>query len=160
MLTGVLDLLILRVLPPTYTYRFFLFERFNSTSTHHVQQYIQHPTHSRTHPPYTTQQYSCTGYCCVVLGLPGFSHPTPTGIELARPREHLFMPAARRCRLLCVFMYNFSLLLCHRSLAGRFLVVSPSLSPLSSPRTLQWWRRGYQGWDDKFLRSPWRPSSC
>ena len=90
-----------------------------------------------------------------------FYYPTPTGIELARPQEQLSTPAARRCRLPCVFKYNFShccCAICHSH--AEFLVVSLSLSPVSSPRTVQRWRREYQGWDDRFLRSSWRPSSC
>ena len=36
--------------------------RFNTSITHHVQQHIQHPTHTRTHSPCSAaQQYSC-GY--------------------------------------------------------------------------------------------------
>ena len=43
------------------------------------------------------------------------------GIDLARPREHLSTPSARRCRLLCVFKYYFChpMLLCRISFAGR-----------------------------------------
>ena len=59
------------------------------------------------------------------------------------------------CRLLCFFRYNFSH--CCRTMyhsQAEFLMVSQPLSPVSFPRTLQWWPdgRGYQGWDDRFLR--------
>ena len=131
--------LILRVLAPTYTLIVSSSSRFNTTSTHHVQQYIQYPTHTRTHPPYTAaQQYSCTVCCCVVLGLPCFYYPPPTGIELVRPLEQLSTPAARRCRLPCVSKYNSSHCCCaiYHSQA-EFLVVSPSFLPVSSPKTLQ-----------------------
>ena len=83
-------------------------------------------------------------------------------MDLARPQEHLSTPSARRCRLLCVLKYYYSQCCCavYHSQA-EFLVVSPPLSPASSPRTLQRWPNGggYRGWDNRFLSSPRRPSS-
>ena len=94
-------MLILRILAPSYTCWVF-FSKFNTTSTHHVQHNIQHPTYSRTHLQYTAaQQYSCKVCCSVVLELSCFCYPPLTGTELARPREHLPTPIARCCRLPC-----------------------------------------------------------
>ena len=66
-----------------------------------------------------------------------------TGIELARAQDDLFTPAARYCRLPCVFEYNFSH--CCRVIyhsQAEFPVVTPPLSPMSSPRILQRWLNG------------------
>ena len=71
--------------------------------------------------------------------------PAITGIELARPQEHLSTPPARRCRLLCVVNNYFSHCCCavYHSQA-EFLVVSPPFSPVSPPRTFQQWQNGIE----------------
>ena len=56
---------------------------------------------------------------------------------------HLILPAccaSGRCRLLCVFNYCFPHWCCAVNYSqGEFLVVSPPLSTVSPPRTLQQW---------------------
>ena len=65
---------------------------------------------------------------CVILRFQSFYYPPPTGVKLARPREHVSTPAARRCRLPCVFKHKLSYYCCCAiyHLQAEFLVVSPS----------------------------------
>ena len=102
------------------------------TPTHHVQQ------HSSIHAQFVA--VSCWDFHAFIF-------PRHNGDQASPSREHISTPPARRCRLLCVSNCNFSHCCCaiYHSQA-EFLVVSPPLSPVSSPRTLQWWPngRGYQ----------------
>ena len=84
-------------------------------------------------------------------------------ISWDRPIPSSGAPRPPRAVAACsVFEYYYSHSCCavYHSQA-EFLVVSPPLSPASSPRTLKRWPNGgrHQGWDNEFLSSSRRPSS-
>ena len=91
--------------------------------THHVQQ------HSSIHAQFVAVSY---------WDFHVFMTPRHNGDRASRFPRAPFRASARHCRLLCVFKYNFSHCCCaiNHPQVG-FLVVSPPLSPVSSPRNLQ-----------------------